>query len=80
MIKSNHKPKISKKKQLEMQLLIANRTNPVRKRLKPQTTRIGSNPRNSIDGGENDGTQSETIKRRKIVWKENPMKPKTPPK
>ncbi len=59
MIKSNHKPQISKKKQLEMQLLKANLTNPVRKRLKPQTTRAGSQQRQSF---EEDGTQSETIK------------------
>lgn len=45
-----------------MQLLKAKLTNPVRKRLKPQTTRAGSNTRNSLDG-EQDGAQSDTIKR-----------------
>ena len=70
-----------------MQLLKANLHNPIRKHLKPQTTRALSTARASHDLGDpsamnNDGTASETPapKRKKIVWKENTMKPKTPPK
>lgn len=66
-----------------MQLLKANLHNPIRKQLKPATTRALSTTRVSHDLGEQlaDGTNSESqTKRKKIVWKENTMKPKTPPK
>jgi len=69
MVKSQFKPKVSKKKQLEMQLLKENLANPVRKR---------------FQGGAATERQAETDqdkpKRKKIIWKENPMKPRTPPR
>ena len=70
MVKTQFKPKISKKKQLEMQLLKENLANPVRKRFQggAQTQRQQAE------------TDEDKPKRKKIIWKENPMRPSTPPR
>lgn len=78
-------------KQLEMQLLKESLKHPIRNRLNGSTlsSKNGGNRRStdSLLGLNKHGFQSDkeeehsnTIKRRKIIWKENPMVPKPPPK
>ena len=84
MIKEMHWPTVSKKKQLEMQLLKESMKHPIRKRLDASalSNNNGYNRRSadSLIGVAQPGFQTDkdddTIKRRKIVWKENPMVPK----
>lgn len=91
MIKEMHWPTVSKKKQLEMQLLKESMKHPVRKRLNGST--LSSKNLHSRRSAESllgvakpgmhsdmDDDQSQTIKRRKLIWKENPMVPKPKPK
>lgn len=90
MVKEMHWPTVSKKKQLEMQLLKESMKHPVRRRLDASalSNNNGYNRRSadSLLGIAKPGFQTdkeddgETIKRRKIVWKENPMVPKPQPK
>ena len=73
MVKSNYKPVVSKKKQLEMKLLKENLANPARKRHRAGSTMVRQK---SPEGAQ---TENETAKKkRKIIWKDNPMRPKTP--
>lgn len=88
MVKEMHWPSVSKKKQLEMQLLKQSLNHPIKKRLNGSTLSSNANHRRSVDSlRSNGGIQSDreeehshTIKRRKIIWKENSMIPKPPPK
>ena len=86
MVKSNYKPAISKKKQLEMQLLKENLANPARKRFRAGTRASYSHRSKSpVGDGPEDAAHTEAertsrIKKRKIIWKDNPMRPKTPPR
>ena len=90
MVKEMHWPTVSKKKQLEMQLLKESLKHPIRKRLDASalSNNSGYNRRSAenILGIAKPGFQTdnedngEDIRRRKIVWKENPMVPKPQPK
>jgi hypothetical protein len=51
-----------------------NLANPVRKAHKPDSSMNNSNP-DKVNGKETDQGKK---KRKKIVWKDNPMRPKTP--
>lgn len=92
MVKEMHWPNVSKKKQLEMQLLKESLKHPIRNNLNGSA--LGSknayNRRSaeSLLGGSHHGPgiqsdkedeHTNTIKRRKIIWKENPMVPKPAP-
>jgi len=80
MVKDNFKPKISKKKQLEMELIKEKLKNPGRKRYLNSARK--SIPNDVVSTGEN-GAETEPdakSKWKKIVWKDNPMRPKTPKK
>lgn len=85
MVKEMHWPTVSKKKQLEMQLLKDSIKHPVRKTL--DSSALNSHlSADNLMGINRPGFQSdqddngEDIRRRKIVWKENPMVPKPQPK
>ena len=90
MVKEMHWPTVSKKKQLEMQLLKQSLNHPINKRLNGSALSSNIGNRRSVDdlhGTGKHGVQSDieeehshTIKRRKIIWKENPMVPKPKPK
>jgi hypothetical protein len=91
MVKEMHWPNVSQKKQLEMQLLKESLKHPIKNRLNGSTlsSKHGNNRRSaeSLLGLAKSGVQSDiedahsnTIKRRKIIWKENPMVPKPPQK
>ena len=90
MVKEMHWPTVSKKKQLEMQLLKESMKHPVRKLNK---SHLSAHNLHSHRGGESvlgmskggiqsdmEDDKSQTIKRRKLIWKENPMVPKPKPK
>jgi hypothetical protein len=88
MVKEMYVPTVSKKKQLEMQLLKESMKHPIRQRL--NGSQLGSKHLHSRRSAEsllgmakpgnilsdNDDDKSQTIKRRKLIWKENPMVPK----
>lgn len=87
MVKEMHWPTVSKKKQLEMQLLKESMKHPIRNRITGSTlsTKNPGNRRSveSLLGAAKSGIYSDmesehshTIKRRKLIWKENPMVPK----
>lgn len=81
MVKDNFKPKISKKKQLEMELIKEKLKNPGRKRYLNSARK--SIPNDVVSTSDHPGVETETEnknKRKKIVWKDNPMRPKTPKK
>lgn len=88
MVKEMHWPSVSKKKQLEMQLLKQSLNHPLKNRLNGSTLSSNAGNRRSVDnllshGGfqsDREEDHSQTIKRRKIIWKENPMVPKPQPK
>lgn len=91
MVKEMHWPNVSKKKQLEMQLLKQSLKHPIRNHLNGSTLsshnlsqrRSAENLHGLIRGGmqsDKEEEHSTTIKRRKIIWKENPMVPKPAPK
>lgn len=91
MIKEMHWPTVSKKKQLEMQLLKESMKHPIRTQLNasaltskhPQSRRSAESLLGVAKPGfqsDVDDDKSQTIKRRKIIWKENPMVPKPKPK
>lgn len=90
MVKEMHWPTVSKKKQLEMQLLKQSLNHPIKNRLNGSTMSSTDNHRRSAENlhsiGHNgihsdiEGEHSNTILRRKIIWKENPMVPKPKPK
>lgn len=69
MVKSNFKPEVSKKKQLEMKLL------------KEKLKHNASKPIRRLSAAKDPETEPDKrSKKKKIVWKDNPMRPKTPPK
>ncbi|CAI2363963.1 unnamed protein product [Moneuplotes crassus] len=88
MVKEMHWPTVSKKKQLEMQLLKQSLNHPIKNRLNGSTLSSNAGNRRSTEnllshGGfqsDREDEHSNTVKRRKIIWKENPMVPKPKPK
>jgi hypothetical protein len=87
MVKEMHKPAVSKKKQLEMQLLKESIRHPIRNRLQGSSLMSQNHGnRRSTDSllgignpaaqSDREDAHSNTIKRRKIIWKDNPMVPK----
>lgn len=87
MVKEMHWPSVSKKKQLEMELLKQSLKHPIKKGLNGSglSSQHLSNRRSTDNllGANRAGFQSDieeehstTIKRRKIIWKDNPMVPK----
>jgi hypothetical protein len=89
MVKEMHWPSVSKKKALEMQLLKQSLKHPIRNSLNGSAlgSHAGGNRRSaeSLMGSkpgfasDKEEEHSQTIKRRKIIWKENPMVPKPKP-
>ena len=91
MVKEMHRPTVSKKKQLEMQLLKQNlKHSSSRKLAKNNLSTHNLHRRKSVESllsGPRQGNQTDvddnkamTVKRRKLIWKENPMVPKPKPK